>query len=420
MSRAPGPRGLGPGHWVTAIALASWLWLTLQPGGDRPPHFGWGEWDLADGLRNLALTAPFGAGLAMTRRSVARAAGVATALAVAIELAQWWVPGRDASPVDVLANGLGAGLGAAAWNGVRAARGLSDAAAGLRALVSGLAVVALVGVTAAAFAPSFPPSVYDPAWTPDLPWLSRPRSEVLSARIGPVPVPGAAPAESSEALREALRRGLPARIRWVFQEEADDPPAPLVRLNDAQSELWMVAVAGRDLVWQWRVRAGPWGLEEPAWRWRGALAEARPGDVLSLVFRIDGAGLEARLDGDAGSRVGSEAFRTHLSTGSGWRLLWPTRHDPDRGVPRPWWDASWLALAWIPLGLHARLRLATGAAIALGAAALGAAPWVGLAAPTAATAGAACAGLAVGAGLGHPRMSRGRPGPSGSWDQKSV
>lgn len=73
--------------------------------------YGWVEF-----AANVALFVPLGALLTLLTRRPWHGAALALALSVAAELTQLAVPGRVASPRDVLANVLGATLGAgAAW-----------------------------------------------------------------------------------------------------------------------------------------------------------------------------------------------------------------------------------------------------------------------------------------------------------------
>lgn len=73
----------------------------------------------SDVLLNLALLAPFGFAIGMRMRTRGRGVSMTEALAVgaglsmALELAQLLVPGRCSSPIDLVANALGCGLGAA-------------------------------------------------------------------------------------------------------------------------------------------------------------------------------------------------------------------------------------------------------------------------------------------------------------------
>jgi glycopeptide antibiotics resistance protein len=72
----------------------------------------------SDVLLNVALLAPLGFALGMRMRTRGRGASVTEALAVGaglsmtLELAQLLVPGRCSSPIDLVANALGCGLGA--------------------------------------------------------------------------------------------------------------------------------------------------------------------------------------------------------------------------------------------------------------------------------------------------------------------
>lgn len=115
---------------------------------------------VADGLANIALFLPLGIALALLNHAPRRALLLAASLSLAVELAQFWIPGRDPSLSDLIFNTLGAGLGGGmvrlaprwGWPGVRAASRLSL----LAAVVAG-AVFALTGLL---LMPSLPDTAY--------------------------------------------------------------------------------------------------------------------------------------------------------------------------------------------------------------------------------------------------------------------
>ena len=121
------------------------------------------ELRLSDVLLNLALLAPFGFVLGMRARRSSyqcvspsvRAFALGAALSAALELAQLFVPVRCPSPIDVLANALGCGLGCAlhARLGQSAARMLlgflrSPSAGGVALLALALGAIALAPLDA--------------------------------------------------------------------------------------------------------------------------------------------------------------------------------------------------------------------------------------------------------------------------------
>jgi len=101
---------------VTAILLVI-LAITLSPSGTGPPlqfsfELGAGHRWLADGILNLCLFVPFGLALGWNARSPAKAVLCGLLLSTTVELAQMWIPGRDPSLSDIIANTAGTAVGA--------------------------------------------------------------------------------------------------------------------------------------------------------------------------------------------------------------------------------------------------------------------------------------------------------------------
>ena len=115
---------------------------------------------VADGFANIALFLPLGMALALLNHAPRRALLVAASLSLAVELAQFWIPGRDPSLSDLVFNTLGAGLGGGVarlasrwgWPDVRAAGRLS--------LLAAVAASAVLAVTGLLLTPSLPDTAY--------------------------------------------------------------------------------------------------------------------------------------------------------------------------------------------------------------------------------------------------------------------
>src|SRR2546422_76371 len=101
-----------------AVTLLPILIATLWPFPGQELDFGpsciWcGDHATADVLLNVTLFLPLGAALALSGRSLWRCALLGALLSACIEFAQLFIPGRDSSLGDVMANTLGTTLGAA-------------------------------------------------------------------------------------------------------------------------------------------------------------------------------------------------------------------------------------------------------------------------------------------------------------------
>ncbi len=103
-------------RWPLIVCTALILALTLFPTEARSTG-GTSCWfcglrPAADAAFNLALFVPFGAALGVIGTAPLRAAAWGSVLSGAIEIAQFWVPGRYATLTDLLLNTAGAALGA--------------------------------------------------------------------------------------------------------------------------------------------------------------------------------------------------------------------------------------------------------------------------------------------------------------------
>ena len=102
---------------MVALVLSLILVSTLTPAGNGPRlpfsfQLGVGERWLADAILNVFLFVPLGMTLGWNRRSPAKVVLFGLLLSIAVELAQMWIPGRDAALSDIISNTAGTALGA--------------------------------------------------------------------------------------------------------------------------------------------------------------------------------------------------------------------------------------------------------------------------------------------------------------------
>jgi hypothetical protein len=133
---------------AVAAVLVVILVITLTPAGNGPPlqfsfALGTGNRWLADGILNLCLFVPFGLALGWKARSPAKAVVCGLLLSTFVELAQMWIPGRDPSLSDIIANTIGTTVGA--LTGLRPSAWLApDARSSVALTALGVAAATLV------------------------------------------------------------------------------------------------------------------------------------------------------------------------------------------------------------------------------------------------------------------------------------
>jgi VanZ family protein len=341
LQHPPPRRGAWP---AVTIAVALIAVATLLPGGPdtRTPGacLSCGSRALADAILNVALYAPLGAALGLAGVTTRRTILLGTVLSGTIELAQRWIPGRDASAGDVLSNVLGVTLGIVLV--VTAKHWLQPTPRRSRMLAGGWTAGAVLATwaTGVLLQPSFPSSTYFGQWTPDLGHLAWYRARVLTARIGTVAVPDG-PAANSDTLRALLNARAAISVR-----AAAGPPVPTLGslfsiYDDRHREIMLLGPDRDDLVYRFRTRAETLALDSPDMRARGALRGIRQGDPLEVVvYERDGR--------TCFSLNGRSACPRPIDPLAGWSLLFYAPHFP------PWviacLDAAWLVLLAAPIG----------------------------------------------------------------------
>ncbi len=349
-----------PGRWrrVALSLLAMIAVATLAPiHGSEPPQPGpcliCGERGAADALLNVLLFIPLGFALARSGAGWL-AVVLVVGFSLAIESAQLFIPGRDASLGDVVFDSAGGVVGLlSGW--ARSWPGVLGRLPGCLTVPLGAGAAGLIVLTGVLLEPSMPDSVYFGQWTPELGHLDAYDGEVMQATVGSQRVPPWRLQNSAE-VRDLLQRGAPLEVRFTAGV-APDGLAPVFSIHDQeQVEVVLVGVQGEDLVYRYRTLAATLRLDQPDFRIRMAMAGGRPGDVS-----------RARVWGGAGglclSLNETEACPVGPTPGMGWAFLFY----PDRGPHRwvPFLSVLWLFVLTVPVGFAGGNSKATAAGAAL-------------------------------------------------------
>jgi len=323
-----------------------------EPGGGSPFCLFCGDRAATGFLLNIALFVPLGLVMAWSDWSLVRTTILGAGLSLAVECAQRFIPGRHPAMDDVMANTIGACLGAALWLGLPT---LLDPRPPQRArlLTGAAAFVAMTQVVLALLMlPAYPRSAWFGQWASTFTGYGVYRGAVLGVTLDGVPLPDAR-LENSMAVRDLLARGGRLEIRAVAGP-APPGPAPLFSLaDDRYRSILMVLVDGETVIVRYRSVAERVGLTPPQFAFTGAFRGVRRGDTVAVALWRDG-GLWC-LRTPAG-----EACRG-FTAGALWRLVAPS---PVGG--RLILDAAWMALLFVPLGFWGAARGAmAGIAVAL-------------------------------------------------------
>ena len=206
------------GRAAVAVSLLAILVATLTPIGGAPQPISLcllcGDRGVADALRNVILFVPFGMAASRCGLRDARVMATAALLSLAVESAQIWIPGRDASLGDVVFNSMGAAVGLGV---VRSSVWWLRPPEGRRRLLMLGAVAAVLGVfgaTGALLQQDLPRSTYWSQWTPQLGHLKWYRGRIERVMLGPLDVPDGR-ISSSQIARTLLLAKAPLEIRAV-------------------------------------------------------------------------------------------------------------------------------------------------------------------------------------------------------------
>ena len=362
---SPGRRRLRVAQAAVALCALFVLVLTLtpQPPSSAPPTL-WrllgAELGLADFIGNVALFLPLGIALGMACGRVGSAVLGAAVLSAVIEVSQgFFVPGRDASLGDLVANVIGGAAGGwiATHGRLLLAPTRPEAA---RLAAGGAAAAALVlAIVSWLMAPGRPSAGYEGQYSQH--WTGHPGVSlgVVHATINGEPFAWSrldgAPAISREL--ESRRVAIEIRIVPGVPFDGSSRLAAVIASDHAHASLARLEADGRDLIFSARSRAGAWGLRDPWVRLHNALPARGPDarrapasdwaapliagrDTLTLGGRRDG----TRLTAWARGRTGGDSAAVVLGVARGWMLLVPASLTPRL-------NGDLLSLAWLALFL---------------------------------------------------------------------
>jgi hypothetical protein len=308
-----------------------------------------GETGTVDVILNVALFLPLGLLLRLLgwRRALVVGCGVITT--VVVETAQLLViPGRDASPSDVITNSAGTVIGMAlAENGPSLVAPTAAAALRLAIAAAGLPALVLAG-TAWLLVPAPPASLWYGQHAPDLGMYEQFRGTILGATLGGHGMP-VGPLRSSPELRQAFLADGPSLAALFVAGPKPPGPAPIVSVFDEQRrKVILLGQGGRWLYFETRMRS-----DDLRFRTLSFTVPSMPvpvvGDTLRMLGRVRRGRVHLSVTGPMGITM-VDQYR--LSPGLGWALVSPIPRPVGRDAPVL--SMLWVAMLWVPFGYYTR------------------------------------------------------------------
>jgi hypothetical protein len=375
--------------FVALLSLAGIAVVTLFPDRDAggtpgPTCFYCDTFATLDVILNVALFLPLGAALRGFGWSWLRSLSSILALTLVIEILQFeLISGRDANVRDLVANILGAALGAWLGGQWRSLVNVSPARARLFVAAGSVVLLAFLALVSWSWRPSYPNSLYYAQWAPDRGQRSVFAGHVLDASAARHAAPQG-PLAASSAVRAAMAAsGSRLSVRAVL---SDPPPTPAPIFAIFDDERRMIAELAQSkgrLSFDLRQNADMMRLRKPTYRL----------DAERFLIRDATVAVEGALDGGAVriavvAKSGSASGVVRLTPGLGWTLFMP--FSAPTGGAASLVSALWLAALFMPLGYWNGRATARGvwlgitllggfvaAPIAFGAAVAGVSDWLG-------------------------------------------
>lgn len=325
---------------ASAIGIAV---LTLGTNETGLPSVTGGFYRLTDIVLNTLLFMPLGVGLTLLGMRPRHALAIGALTSIAIELSQWWwIPGRTASILDVLTNGLGTALGAilvAAWDD----RARWRRAAGIPLAIAILAAWLLGGILAL---PSVPQgNRWWGQWQHEFAGTTLFPGMVLGLNVQGMAVPDGLLPGTAE-LRERLTRSDTMRVEaGIIPAGPVEGRAQLVGVVSGEGgELASLWQTGTSVLARQRLRLSDWSLRTLWLRIDDALS-APPGDTVRLVLEATRRAVELRV-----GRGGAwEESRVSLGPEIFWTGFLPFEYEAGQGGPP--WPVIGTAMIFLVLGI---------------------------------------------------------------------
>lgn len=300
-----------------------------------------------DVLLNLLLFIPFAAGLRLSGVSWRRVVLLSALLSATVESLQFaLLPGRDASFSDLLTNTLSGGFGAALAGRRRGLLVPGPRAASRMATTGAFLWLGLLAGTAWLAEPWVPEGPLDGSWGHGA--HNRPpfNGTVQSAELSGAPLPDG-PVAEWRGLASRIRAGRMGLEVEILSGEPTTRWAPIVSLLNQGDPVLALHQAGRDLAFEYPVRAVRLLLRAPAVRVTRALP---PGSGLQIRLSAGARGhtIWVSVEGAGAATRNQVTLRPTL----GWALLLPFDYGFDSR--EPFLTALWIAGLLLPVGYWAR------------------------------------------------------------------
>ncbi len=330
---------------LSILSIAGILFFTLRPAGsDLAP--GWsfalisGDAALAELLQNIILFIPLGVSLTLARVRPVRVIASGALLSFTVEFLQQWIPGRDPSVGDIVANTIGTAAGvllvvtAPLWLWAPPRR------SAWHALGTAGAALAIWSGTGALLRPIYAEPPYYDAWTPDTDHQGQYAGTVLSATLGPLHLAPDTISRDDPALpRSLIMAGQPLRITAIAPNQPPARRVTLVAIGDTiDQEMLLLGADGTDLVLHYSMLALRARFEQPDLRWRHGLARIAPHDTFTVQTWRDERGVCLGINSTSRCGFG-------YTLGDGWKLIYFPEQLPEWALRalNALWVAAWLA-----------------------------------------------------------------------------
>jgi glycopeptide antibiotics resistance protein len=357
---APSPHTRRFGFALVVLSLAAIAWLTL-----RPAHASSSPIDShlcvvcganagVDILLNTLLFVPLGVGLNLSGLSLWKAVLICFALSLSIETAQAFIVlGRDSTLSDILTNTSGGAIGC--WSARTAPMWLAPSRkrAAWLAAIWGAIWLLIQMVSTYVFAPSLSPSQYYGEIAHQRGGRAMFHGQVDSARIGTIPIPIGAFADS-RSIRQLLLNGAPL-VGFVRVAEPTPNFASIIRVaDDKQREIASIAEEGDQLVFSIRTGASNLRLRQPAFGMPGVFAGAQPpGDSAAERLVISARFSDGTVQLVAQTRSAHRELNLSPRAALAWTVLVPFHGHLESGGMERVAAFLWTSVLLIPLGYWA-------------------------------------------------------------------
>lgn len=345
------------GSLIVAAVLAIIAAITLRPStvGEGLPFFciACGSLGGVDLVLNMFLFIPLGVGLRVLLGNTSRAVFIAFLATLAIEALQWRVvSGRDAAFGDIIANTVGAWLGAlvpAAIPSLWKARG----AQAMRYAVWSSVLAAMLAVAVAyLLLPGHLRASYRVQW--------------MALRANQDPFAGTLHAASlnSVTLRpvgvvtpDLLRDTIDLRA-VVIGGNATSQRAEILRIATIGGEALLLGQRGDALVFRVATNANRFRFRSPLVGLHGQFPLNPPGELRLAATTIEGRSAPAFLNLTANRGAATNSVTLRRTVGLGWTLILPW----ETAIGPSWWPVRilWLAAMMLPVSFFAARALLNG------------------------------------------------------------